>query len=518
MSIKTTVLWLLIAIVLGAAALLLLRNSGSGSSGLAVGDSVLRLDPARLAGVRIEHPDGSREIVDRGGPGGEWQMQVFVAGTGGAAAGSKPPAWPVPASRIEALSRRLQLDTKVRALAGKDAAMGDGPTIVTLDVSGGSPITLRLSDRSLAGTALIEVEDPNPAPSADGTSTKPSAGGNVRAMISDQVHALFRGTAPREWRDRTALPWAGVDVSRVRLTNHKGDIVALARMQGDWSIKEPFAAPADPTAVQRVLGLLGGIQVADFLDAGAGPEANRFSPATGTVVLESDKREVGTGPDAKTTTKTEQHTLDIGGPSDSGGSRLFARIDGERTVVIDARAVADLRLDPVPFVWPHPTRLNPTEIGTMVLQRTAAGEGASPGTAFRRDMAQWKQSTAAGESVVAESEMKTVEALLNLFTGVKPDGKGAAAAAAPAQLPVISAPKEPRGYVAYGQVRLLSLTASMLETIEVGREIEGKVVLKTGPVYRAYAVDRVPRVLQDLVAPAAEKGAVESKVDDIINK
>lgn len=483
MSIKTTIVWLLVAIALGAAALLMLnRSGGGGGAGTpAVGQPIMNFDAGALRSVRIEHADGSREAVEHGADG--WRMRVKVAGRADGAGD-----WPVPSNRIESLAR-LMLDARVRAAATKGDSLGDQPTVVTLTFEEGLPIVVKLADRSIAGTALVEVERMG----------KP--GETLRAKVDDQLHGLFRGGAPREWRDRTALPAAGLEASRIRLSNSAGDMISLGRVQGQWSLREPVAAPANPAAVQRLMGLLAGIKVADFMDGGGGSAGAAFTPGA-TVLIEHDRRELtgGASPsEAEARVKTESHTLEIGGPADSSGARLLARIDKARMVVIDARSVAELRLDAALFAWPHPTRLSPSEIGTIVLKRTVSSAGEEGGTAYRRDLDKWMHRTSAGETMLAGEDVRVVDSLLELLTGVKAEARsGAGVPASPdADVAVV----EPRGYAGSGQVVLLSLAGSPLETVEVGRTIAGRLVLKTGAVYRSYPIDRVPIALVALVAP-----------------
>jgi len=501
MSSKATILWLCVAVVFGAAALLLLRSSPAGPSGggLVVGDAVVRFDLTRLAGVRIEHPSGDSEVVQRSGTA-EWSMRVLLAGrpaaTGEAAS---EPAWPVPSSRIESLGRLL-MDAKARAVPDAKSAnmdVGDRPTVVTLEIAGASAIVLRLSERSIAGTAMIEVEDANVMAGADGQSARPRV---VRATIDDRLHELFRGGAPREWRDRTAMTGAGLDVSRVRLTNDRADVVAIARLQGAWSVREPFAAPADPAAVQRLLGLLAGVKIADFLDGGAPPDPKRFSPPAASATMEIDRREVGSTAETKPTVTVERHGLEIGGAADARGDRLFARIDGERVVVIDARSVADLRLDATLYVWPFATRIDASEVGTIVLRRNETGVAADGGRVYRRQLETWKRIGGDGqETTLGQGDIQEVVDLLTLLTGGPAGGTSAGEKKGRGPIEASTSAKEPRGFEAMGMVSLLSLAGAPLETIVVGRGLAGRIVLKTGAVYREYPVDRVPAALADLI-------------------
>lgn len=499
MSSRTTIVWLLIAVILGAAAFLLLRGGrGGGTEAVAVGQPVLSIDPTKLSAVVIEHPPqpgGDKERIDRGVAGAApWVMRVTVAGAPALGGPGTEPAWPVAQGRMEALVRLLN-DARARALPERDAAVGDAPTVVTIEQAGMSPVVLRLADRSIAGTALVEVENRNVA---EGDAQRV-----VRAVVDDRLHQLFRGAGPREWRERAALSGIGLDASRVRLENDRGAVIALGRVQGSWSLREPFSAPADPASVQQLLQLLGGVQIADFLDMGPPAGASGLDKPIARVVVEIDRRDASG--EGEATTTVEQRELAIGNAADGRGDRLFAKIDGTRTVVVDARAVAGLVLDPTRYVWPHPTNIPASEVGTIVLAKANAGPG-DAGKVIRRELERWKEIRPTGDVMLADSEQAAVEALLTFLTGsggAKP--APATSPAASAAAPQISA-TAPAGLSPVGQVSLLSLAGAPLDRMDVSRVDATSLVLKTGAVYRSYPQDRVPALLTELLRAAAPAG------------
>ncbi len=487
MSSKSTVVWLLVAVVLGVAAVLLLRKSGAdgGShdgAALAIGDPVMHVDPARLENVLIVHADGSSETLKRSNVGAaEWVMQVEAAGLSGDPA--KQPWWPVPTSRVQALVRQLN-DVRVRANAGKGASLGSRPTSVTMSMKDSPAIVVKLADQSVGGKAFIEVAE--------------SVDGKVRenqAIVDDTVHLLFRDNAPRKWRDRTALFGAGLDASRVRLENNKGTTLALGRVQGEWSVREPWSAPADPAAVQRLLAAVTSIQIVDFLDQGVPSATTQLDKPAATLTLETDRH--GTGD--KGAAAVDTRTLAIGGAADSAGTRLFARIDGERTVVIDARAVADLKLDPALYAWPFPTRLNSADIGTIAIERTSP-HAAVPGCVYRREMDRWKQVRLDGREVLLpDADTRPVIAMLGFIcgpaTGATSTQSPPPAAGTPSLGPIAITGEAPEGLVSLGRIKILSLSGAPLDTLEVGQSRPGTITVRTNSVYRTFALDRVPSLI-----------------------
>lgn len=500
MSSKSTVIWLLVAIILGAAAFLLMRSGGGGTGpGVKIGDRLITLDSTAVTGIDVRHPDGGSESLARSGAM-EWTMIVRPAGAA-IAAGETRPTWPVVGTRVQALLRHLT-DVTVRAVPDQGATIGDRPVTVDILINGATaPLTLRLANLSVAGKAMIEIDDPT----AVGSHKTP-----IRAIVDDHLHLIFRDHAPREWRERQALYGLGLDASRLALDNDKGVRLALGKVDGAWSVREPVSAPADPAMIQRLLSSLASVQIVDFLDQGVAGAGTRLDKPAAMVTIESDRREPGAA--------AASRRLEIGGASDAAGTRLFARVDGDRVVVIDARAVAELKLEPTTFIWPFPTRLLASDIGTIALEPIAAAAGgseaATPGVIFKRNLDKWMHIRADGQSVqLPSAETMPVEALLAFLCGPPPNsGGGAAAPAGP--MSILLAP--PPNHRVLGRITLLSLSGGPLETLELGTHQPGLITLKTGPIYRAWALDRLPSRLSEFVsalmappAPTGPAGATE---------
>lgn len=507
MSSKTTIVWLLVAVVLGAAALLMLRSNSGGprSAGPTIGERILQLDPADVRSITIAHADGSSETVERGGPAGAaWSMRVRAAGAPTSAAA---PAWPVSAQRVQALLRVLN-DVQVRAAADKNAQFGPRSLTLTLTGSRGVTTVIRLADQSLAGKALVEVETPPANAAADG---RPGAPARSRAMVDDALHLLFRDHAAREWRDRTALFGASLDASRVRLENNKGVALALGKVDGAWSVREPLAAPGDPATIQRLLNSVLGVQIVDFLDQGVAAASTQLDPPAARLTLETDRRETSgaAGDPGAGAIVVESRELDLGGAADAAGTRLFARIDGERTVVIDARAVGELKLEPALYIWPFPTRLNPGDIGTIALERSNP-DAAVPGSVYKRELDRWKQIRADGQEVLLpESEARPVTALLGFLCGPAPGAAGPAPGTPPLG-PTAIAGSAPEGLASLGRITLLSLSGAPLDTLEVGSARPGAITIRTGPIHRTFSLDRAPSLIADFAQMAPPSNAKDA--------
>ena len=507
MSTKAVIVWLLIAIALGIAAILLLRtppgggplSGGGGGSGgvVAVGQKLLAIQPSDVQRIEILRPDGSREVIERS-PGGrspfggdsEWQLRLFPASS--AQKSADPPAWPIIPVRMQALVRVL---AEVRAVAepAKDAAIGENPTLVRIGLSG-STITLRLAERRLAGTGLVEVQ-PQPQNNSQSSSTPAPMPAPLLAIVDDSLLNVFNNPGPREWRERAIASGLTPDAARFRLENPRQRL-ALGRVSGQWSLREPVVAPADAASVQRLATGIGEIVIADFLDSGSPAASTGLENPTARLAVEADLRTVAPGSSAADpTVQTQTLTLTLGGAADASAGRLFASINDSRLVLLDARPLQALTLDPVAYLWPHPTRLSPADVGTLVLDHLDAG---AVGKAFKRTTAGWSAIRPDGTEIpLTDTDLREVTALLAFLTGVGIDAKPAAAPQPPASQ--FSPPEDLRPI---GRISLLSLGGQPMETIDVGIGPGGGAVLKSGPVFRTYPVVRLPSLLGTMITAA----------------
>jgi len=444
--------------------------------GVTIGDRVLAFGPSAVRKLTVGPAGATPDILERAdSAGGEWLLRL-----GGPAA--SPIAWPVPGAQADNLLA-IMAESRAVALPEKGGELGQTPTEVTIERADGGPITLRLAERTIGGMGLVEITTRGDGPKTVVT----------RAVVDDRLHQLLRDRNVRIWRDRTAMPWARGEVSRVRLES-SNKALYLGRLEGRWSLREPVASPADNAAVQQMLATLAGVEVTEFIDDGAPGIATGLDKPSARVLVEIDRLENKPGAD-KPTVETIHHTLDIGGRADAAGERLFAVIDGDRIVKINASGLAKLSLDPSTYLSPFPTSVTPASVGMMVLDRLdQQGVPTEDGRILKRSMERWVdhgQMEGVAPKALTDEEVKDIGAALAFLS---------ADSAAGETKPEVRL-DAPEGYRAGARISLRSLDDAPLTEVEVGMStVSALAAVRTGNVYRVYPLDRLPRLIARVMA------------------
>jgi hypothetical protein len=504
MSTKAVIIWLALAVILGGVALALLNVSSVpvASPDLEQGRGLFDFQPTQVEAVRVIRADGREEILERTpaqamtsdpasaiGADSEWRLRIVPSA--GPRLNTPQSAsiapWPVPSAQVQSLLRILA-DLKSVGTAPKDAVLGAGAKIEFV-LKGGSTCTLALAERTLAGTCFATTSCPAPSPSSSAKATSDSPG---RALVDAKIHDLFNNPGPLGWREQTFLASFAPQASRIRLENPR-QTLALGKIDGRWSLREPVTAPADPGAMQKLLADLARVRIVDFLDSGTADATTGLDSPVARLVIEQDTRSIAPGASEPTVSST-RCTIVVGTAADASAARLFATIDSSRTVLLDSQALANLSMDPVSYLWPHPTRLAPADIGMIVLTRETPND---PGTAFRRNAGKWMRLSAEGaESPLVDKDLAEVEALLTFLTG--PSGPtGTSKPNAPGggdERPVMTI-EAPEGYRVAGKISIRSLGGDALENLELGPSAPGSITIRTGSVYRTYPEARIPAIL-----------------------
>jgi hypothetical protein len=488
MSTRAVIGWLLVAVALGVAAIvvLLLRPpaTGPGSAGasggaVAVGDRLMEFVPGDVRQIIVQQHGGPRQIVERtpGGKGplgadAEWQLRIEPAPDDKT---PPPPVWPLDPTKVQGLIRVLA-EAKAVAVPSGSADLGDHPTKVEL-VFGDATCTWLLSDRTLAGTGMIRVEAFRKAPAR-------------QAVVREQLIQVFTDPGPRAWRDRFPLAGIAADASRVRLVNMSQKLL-LAKLEGKWSLREPVGAPADPAAVKELLTELGRTGIVDFLDSGGPPSDATLEHPTATIVIEADRRVVEPGKSEPRVT-TDSLTLSIGGAA--GPGRVYAKVGDSRKVVLEGKTLT-FAANPAAYVWPHPLREAPANIGVLAIKLIDPTPGMPEPRSFRRSGGKWVQLMESGaDGALSEREQRDVDSLVAFLTG---ETEGSAPNAPPPAAGEVSL-TAPEGARPICAMQIGSLAGSPLETVEVDQMNGDKLALKTGPVYRTYTAGQLPIFLKTL--------------------
>ncbi len=482
MSTKAVLIALLIAVVLGIAAIVLLRRPPAATAGdsVAIGSRLLSFTPGEVESVTVSRPDSPREMVEKApagksilGADADWQLRIDPAS--GAAALTP---WPLESAKFQSLLRILS-ETRADALPAAGADLGK-PTRVEVHLTQGRTLILSLAERTLAGLGLIEVQE--------------SAGKSPprRAMAKDQLHNVFTNPGPTAWRER--FPAAGIapDASRIRLTNNARTLL-LAKRDGKWRLQEPTVAPADDAAVQRLQAILQRVGILDFLDTGqpTGAAAGTDKP-TATVTIEADRRTIETGKSEPKIT-TDTLTLSIGNAADTAITKLFAFVNKDRIVLLDARSTTEIVTDPAVFCWAHPIRVQPQDVGSIAISLTNPVAGSTAARTIKRSGLRWSQLMPdQSEAPLAPKDQLDAEAVVTFLTGG--DAAANSKQAAPKSRAAISL-EPPKDYHTIGSIVVASLSGQTLETLELGT-VDKTVVIRTGSVYRAYSASECPTLIQ----------------------
>jgi hypothetical protein len=331
MSKATVMVTLVIALVLGLAVVLTTPSAIDGldaRAGGAVGAEgsarVLEFDPAKVVSIRVQTPARDDVLRRREGTG-EWWLATSAATGSGDASGAE--GWPVSVSSVRALLRMLStIDASAQggesASAATTASLGPEATLIELALESGQLVRARLGTQPLGGRVPIEIMESGSAPSG----AKPSR----RAWVSSDLHESLAVAGPRAWRDPTALLGVGPEVARVSISRPSDagpSTIRLARVQGRWGMVEPIVHALDEQAVGQLLGVLGGLRVAEFLDDRPA-DAEAFKGPTLSITTEVDQRSIE-GESARTTVITR--TLTIGSQAGLGETRLHARLVTSRS-------------------------------------------------------------------------------------------------------------------------------------------------------------------------------------------
>ncbi|MBX3377415.1 MAG: DUF4340 domain-containing protein [Phycisphaeraceae bacterium] len=378
MSKAAVIVALILAMGLGVAALLVTQAGGNPS----VAGPLLTFDPASVTELRVVYADGSEQAVVRAGSG--WMVVLRTK------AGAEK-EWPAATTQVHAALRIFANLVPEQPADGKVVE----PAGTLRVVAGDGAHELAIGSQRLGGRVLVQA-------------------GDRAAWLDASIAEMLIDTGIRAWRSPAALPGLGMDASRISVRGHAGGEVSLARIQGRWALREPFAEPADPEAVHRLLALLAAVRVEDFCDNGAPADTGLDTPAA-TLIIESDSR------DAAGRSTTTRQAVSVGRAADVAGRTVIARLErsGEAafadTVILHGEPLAAINADPLHYVARRALQVEPSEVGQLIVRR-AFVEGSCAVVGFRRTLDGWE--TRCGEEawrVASADDVKLVTSLVDLL-------------------------------------------------------------------------------------------------------
>ncbi|MDX2114792.1 MAG: DUF4340 domain-containing protein [Planctomycetota bacterium] len=422
-----------------------------GGAGSAAGPSFA---PAEVSALSLARGDGAEQRVRRS-EAGAWFYQAGRV------------EWPVliPDAAQAALAA---LAGELKPQEGAKAPEAGGP-LLTITLRDGAAYALRLAPSALAGKTSAALTYP---------------GGTANVLVSSATLDPLVNPGPASWRTPSALP--GVrDASRLTLDDARVN-VALAKLEGKWSMRRPISSGASQNAVDSLLNSLAGIRALRFEDQPK-PDlaAMGLNKPVLTVSVETDERTVAA--DGQVRVRTVTRELIVGGPADPKGDTRFASADADGSVimVVPASAVNAITLAPRNLLQPSPVSVSPSDVFMVTIRESsAAGAGSGPSGApawekgFRREGAGW--------------------------VAMQPDGKRAPAEAAPLDELLeflASRPGEPEPIGPDDSIRVLrkldlfDSDGDAREVLSVGYTADGSFAVRSGNLLVAYRGVTPPSVL-----------------------
>lgn len=408
--------------------------------------------PGLISAITVKRGDGREERVART-EAGEWR---FSAGR---------VEWPaLPPETVGAALAALPTELTKQA----DATPAPGGPTITLAFRDGSAVVLRLAPASLGGRTPAVMT---------------SSAGESNVLIENSVLDPLLNPGPAGWRATGAIPGVG-SCSRITLDDGRSPI-ALAKVEGAWSMRRPIAARASQGAVELLLSALGEIKVARFEDASAHDlAAMGLTKPILTITAETDERFADSSGEVRVRSMSRE--LLVGGPADPKGDTRFASADADGSIlfVIPAAAVNALSLSARNYINPTAAAVSPADVAMITISDTSpSGGGAQRG--YRRDSGGWSVMRADGSRGPAEAG--PIEELLEFLA---------------------SRPGEPEPFRPDDEIRtlrkieLLDGEGDPQEILTAGYTADGQFAVRSGNLLVTYSASAAPALL-DLPAFAS---------------
>lgn len=378
MSIRTLLIWIIIAGLLGGAAVVVRERHAREAGREEASWAGLVFDPAGVVWVSIEGEGDSvrierdTESIDR------WRGAWDSSGQ-----------WALSASRVRG---------GLRALATARVRLSDEPLFeaasrtVTLGTRGGGRVQLGLGGDRSGGRVPVRVEQRDES-------------GAVERVVSGWLDAgvadAFTADTVLGWRDERLLDLAASSVTRVALSAGEHS-VTLGRGAAGWSIVEPIRLHAERETVDGLVRSLLSIEAVRFI-------AGEVDQATSGLGSPLARIEVGVGDSVA--------LLTIGTRADVRGDTLYARFerDGHATLVtVSTDALAKLTAVPDAYVSKSAGAVAMTAVRSVRVR----GRDGTVRLEASRDGAGWSIGAAPADALTGES----VDRLLTLLVQHKAAG------------------------------------------------------------------------------------------------
>ncbi len=339
MSVRTLLIWVIIAGLLGGAVVIVRRQKLSGARENRPIAVTVGIDPAAV--VTLVREGETRETLERD----PRAIDRWVIRWG---RGEEQHAWEAEAVKVRSGLRALATarvtrsdQDLVRSVAGS----------VTAQRGDGTLTRIEFGSDSAGGLTPVRVETRGP----DGVAT-----GRWFGRIERSVAEAFMGGSLLGWRRERLFDLAASAVRGVELESGSY-ATTLARSAGGWVLESPVAVHADTPSVEAMVRSLLSTRAAAFVDGAMDEEPSGMSEPLAVITLVGGEERV---------------TLRVGTRADVDGDLVYARVErgDERTMVkLETTSLGKLTAVPDAYVGKAPSGRGLTEVrGVRVLGRGEA--------------------------------------------------------------------------------------------------------------------------------------------------
>jgi hypothetical protein len=381
MSKTAVIVALLVAVVLGVAAIVLTGGKGPAT----VAGPLLAFEPSAASEIRVDFPDGSFQTARRAEGG--WNIVLGQTG--------KPErSWPAAQTQIHAALRIFSNLKPEQPADGKVTR----PTGTLTIKAGDATQTLKISDQRLAGRVLVES-------------------GSGAAWVDADVAEMLINTGVKAWRDPAAFPGIGTSPFVVQVSGTNSGL-SLIRVQGKWGLRVPFQEPADPESLSRLFTILSSVKIVDFCDQ-APPTHTGLDAPIATLELMA-----GLLSQSDRAKHEHRWALSVGAAAGIADNTFVAQVthnDSTQVVIVAGEQLAAISTDPLQYVSRQPLRVEPTDVGNIVI-KSPDSQLPCQRAEFRRTLEGWESRCELNDWKPApKSDAQAAEALIELCTTTLPD-------------------------------------------------------------------------------------------------
>ncbi len=333
MSIRTLLIWIIIAGTLGGAVIAIRAQQNIAlQSKPAASSRIIGFDPANTIGLE-RLTDDQREILEQNPEQpGHWIIHWSQ--------GSMDHQWSAQPNKARSGLRTLAT-TRV-LLADEDLVTSQAGEIIIRQRAGDS-IRIVFDAASSGGYTPVRIEQRD----AQGIATARWFG-----RVEKSLYDAFIPKSMKNWRSNRLFDIPNSAVQAIEL-EAMGAAVGLNRTNTGWVIDHPIQIHGDTDEIENLAKVLTSLQANTFVDNPLDPATTGIETPIATIHI--------SGPD-------ESSTLTIGTRADVDGSNVYAQLDtptGLALVTLETDQLAKLTAVPDAYIAKTPSPLSPSAIRSV---------------------------------------------------------------------------------------------------------------------------------------------------------